>query len=466
MIEAIMIFALGAITCGLLVLLIMPTIWNRAVRLTRMRLEATSPMTMAEIQGDRDLMRAEFAMQARRLERDVEKLQEMASRQVIEINRKREALALVSAERDEKDQIIEEVEQHSELLQRQAHEADEKAAEAQVELRTIGRRIKHLEGEIDELNEQLEDAHEQIEAQKEDAAADRIERDRLESKIAELKSEKSQLAADMTSVEIDLRMRETDIENRKSQIRRLEERLESTIRDLSDREETLSRRSQELIRLRNAHGSEKTGASAELQARVLDLESRLARTQAENGRLGKQVEELKNGGPIQPADPSVSSKAALAMLELRLEKIVEERDQAKARVAELEGSFDAAMAEEAAANSSLRKLLADIGDRVADMADKLPATEEAAKPPLRSVNGGRNGSAPATARNDDPMIDRILRDAEMLKDSFGESEDAPRNGTNGSGAGGSGSGPHRPIPFPASQPEEEPVEEPRRSAGE
>ncbi len=49
-------------------LMIVPLVHNRAVRLTTKRLEAATPLSMAEIQADKDQLRAEFAMAARRLE--------------------------------------------------------------------------------------------------------------------------------------------------------------------------------------------------------------------------------------------------------------------------------------------------------------------------------------------------------------------------------------------------------------
>ena len=45
-----------------------PSSQSRAVRLTMKRLEAATPLSMAEIQADKDQLRAEFAMSTRRLE--------------------------------------------------------------------------------------------------------------------------------------------------------------------------------------------------------------------------------------------------------------------------------------------------------------------------------------------------------------------------------------------------------------
>jgi hypothetical protein len=71
MIEPIMYLAIGFLLSMLVGLMIVPLVHNRAVRLTTRRLEAATPLSMAEIQADKDQLRAEFAMSARRLEMNV-----------------------------------------------------------------------------------------------------------------------------------------------------------------------------------------------------------------------------------------------------------------------------------------------------------------------------------------------------------------------------------------------------------
>jgi len=68
MIEQIMFIGIGFLVAGLFVIGIMPLVHARAVRLTIRRLEALAPQSMAEIQADKDQLRAEFAMTISRLE--------------------------------------------------------------------------------------------------------------------------------------------------------------------------------------------------------------------------------------------------------------------------------------------------------------------------------------------------------------------------------------------------------------
>ncbi|RVC67675.1 hypothetical protein EN759_14540, partial [Mesorhizobium sp. M00.F.Ca.ET.038.03.1.1] len=92
MVQSVLFFALGFLCAVFLVSLIAPAVWRRAVVLTRRRLEASLPLTQAEIQADKDRVRAEYAMTTRRLEITVKNLQEKVAEQLVEIARGHEAL--------------------------------------------------------------------------------------------------------------------------------------------------------------------------------------------------------------------------------------------------------------------------------------------------------------------------------------------------------------------------------------
>ncbi|HMK69987.1 MAG TPA: hypothetical protein VK442_03340, partial [Xanthobacteraceae bacterium] len=92
MIEPIMYFAIGFFVAGLLGLLFVPLVHNRAVRLTMRRLEATTPVSIAEIHADKDQLRAEFAMSTRRLEMSVEQMKNKTTTQLAELGKKADAI--------------------------------------------------------------------------------------------------------------------------------------------------------------------------------------------------------------------------------------------------------------------------------------------------------------------------------------------------------------------------------------
>lgn len=86
-----MFVALGFVLASLCGLLLAPPLWRRAVRLTTRKLEATMPMSIADIQADKDQMRAEFAMKLRRVEIALEKAKGESARLLVERNRHRTA---------------------------------------------------------------------------------------------------------------------------------------------------------------------------------------------------------------------------------------------------------------------------------------------------------------------------------------------------------------------------------------
>src|SRR5713101_3869081 len=88
MIEPIMYVGLGFLAASLLALVTIPLVHARAVRLTLRRIEAATPLSMAEIQAEKDQLRAEFAMSTRRLEINLEQLTAKTMSQLVELGKK------------------------------------------------------------------------------------------------------------------------------------------------------------------------------------------------------------------------------------------------------------------------------------------------------------------------------------------------------------------------------------------
>ena len=127
--EAVLYFVLGFLCAGLLALMVSPAIWNRAVILTKRKIESSVPLTLNEVQADKDQLRAEFAMSTRRLEMNIEELKERASAQLIDINRKRDELTSIISDRKEKLQEIQELESRTSELRANLAEREAKIEE-------------------------------------------------------------------------------------------------------------------------------------------------------------------------------------------------------------------------------------------------------------------------------------------------------------------------------------------------
>ena len=149
LIETIMYFALGFLAAGLLALMIMPAVWRRAVRLTRMRIEAATPITMAEFRADKDQLRAEFALSTRRLERNVEALRARLAEQVVDITRRKAELTQAKSERDEKLTIIGELEDRESELRTRVLELEKHGADLAQRLRMRDRDYANISDQLD-----------------------------------------------------------------------------------------------------------------------------------------------------------------------------------------------------------------------------------------------------------------------------------------------------------------------------
>ena len=95
-----MYIGIGLLTGCLIGLAVVPLVHDRAVRLTATRMERVLPHSISEIQADKDLLRADFAMSTRRLELTIEQLRNKGASQSAELSRKSDILYRLKAQRD------------------------------------------------------------------------------------------------------------------------------------------------------------------------------------------------------------------------------------------------------------------------------------------------------------------------------------------------------------------------------
>jgi chromosome segregation ATPase len=154
-IESMMYFALGALASALLMLLILPAVWRRAVRLTKKRIEAATPITLAEFRADKDQLRAEFALSTRRLEMNVEQLRRRLTEQSGDVNRKKNDLAALKTERDQHLTVVRELEEREAVLRARALEVEKESLD-------LAERLKMRDRELEEKVTQLHGARDAI----------------------------------------------------------------------------------------------------------------------------------------------------------------------------------------------------------------------------------------------------------------------------------------------------------------
>ena len=157
MVEPIMYVAIGFLLATLIAIGVMPLVHGRAVRLTTKRLEAATPLSMAEIQADKDRLRAEFAMSARRLEMSVDQLKSKATGQLAELGKKSDAINRMKFELSEKNAAIFSLESREKSVKDRLSATEEEFAQKTESLRNAEAQLAARQSELAGLGKELTD---------------------------------------------------------------------------------------------------------------------------------------------------------------------------------------------------------------------------------------------------------------------------------------------------------------------
>ncbi|PTE09736.1 hypothetical protein [Mesorhizobium helmanticense] len=290
MVQSILFFVLGFLCAGFLALMIAPAIWRRAVALTRKRVEGSMPLTLAEIQADKDRVRAEFAMSTRRLEMSVKSLREKSAEQLVEIGRGLEALKGLEIERKDKKQALLELEAKGEELRQREDQLQGLTDRLAQTERVLEKRALELE----KLEHMYDDASFSSSNRQIELVARESELQKLASDISLLRGQRKE--ADRRSQEIvaESKAVRDALKAEKKRTGELDKKVERLLATLADREDKLDRREKEIARLRERKGEGNTsplrlvnvaGDSAGAAAKGDEIEKAIAKLDADRERL-------------------------------------------------------------------------------------------------------------------------------------------------------------------------------------
>src|SRR6187402_690060 len=155
MVEPIMFFGIGFLFAALIGLIIIPLVQARAVRLTMRRLEAATPLSMAEIQADKDQLRAEFAMSTRRLEMSVEQIKNKMTGQLADLGKKNDVINRLKIELGEKAATIFSLEARDKGIKDQLRATEDELEQKTDALRESQRNLADKEAEFVRATAQL-----------------------------------------------------------------------------------------------------------------------------------------------------------------------------------------------------------------------------------------------------------------------------------------------------------------------
>ena len=318
MIEPIMYFSVGFLVAALIALLFFPLVHNRAVRLTMRRLEAATPLTIAEIRADKDQLRAEFAMATRRLEMSVEQMRAKTAAQLADLGKKTDAINQLKKELGEKTATIFAFEERDKALIEQVRTTEEEHELKSASLRETERVLAEKEAELSKLIAELGDQSISADSQRVELAALRAQVEAMKISAGEheraIKQTGDQLArergasASATSELAEARSKLEALNTRTAELEKqlaaqtseagaLGKRVQELEGLLTDQGQRLAAHEQETERLRDeneAAATATTNVADKFTAEVGHLEAQLVSATAEQTKLHAEIAKLQH----------------------------------------------------------------------------------------------------------------------------------------------------------------------------
>jgi len=364
MVEPIMYLAIGFLAAMLCGLLIMPLVHNRAVRLTTRRLEAATPLSMAEIQADKDQLRAEFAMSARRLEMSVEQLKGKTTNQLAELGKKTDAINRMKVELTEKTAAIFDLENRETAVKQKLATTENEFAAKTEALAAADRALTDKQAELARLTSELNDRTQVAEGRQ-------VELVTVRTQVEELKSRLGLAEQDFTSTQHKLELQRGESTTATRDLAEARARVESLNHRVTDLDQQLAIQ---------VHEAELLGNRVDqLETQLLEQTKLLAERDFENAQLRQaneateqtarnlRVEIAANaGGKSSPLIEQLRAEKASAEEELRLAR--EERGKLQRDLNTIHQQAESAWATERMENALLRERINDIAAEVAKMA--------------------------------------------------------------------------------------------------
>jgi chromosome segregation ATPase len=404
LIQSILFFTLGFLTAGFLALMVAPAIWRRAVLLTRKRIEASVPLTMNEIQADKDQLRAEFAMSTRRLEMSIKSFRDKASAQIIEINRNREELKRLAEERAEKDRAITELEARSSELHAELRNREEQLKRLTTRLADTERILESKALEIDRLGQMYDEASLTASNRQIELVTRESEFERVSSDVEALRAQRRETEKRLREVVAESKAAQEALKTERKRAADAERKVERLLGTVADREDKLERREKEMARLRE---QTRSGArnSNELDTRLLEAQTDRMKLEAELADLQLQMSTLLSGatgGDVEKAMASLNKDRA--KLEERMTTLARENKKLKAELTAIERAKTDDWSDERRDSAILREQINDLAAEVVNLTALLDGPDS---PINQILSKGDDARRPEGADRIVSLADRV-----------------------------------------------------------
>jgi chromosome segregation ATPase len=366
MIEPIMYLAIGFLVSMLFGLMIVPLVHNRAVRLTTKRLEAATPLSMAEIQADKDQLRAEFAMSARRLEMSVDQLKNKTTSQLAELGKKTDAINRMKIELGEKNATIFSLEAREKAVKEQLRATEEEFATKTASLRDAEQALKDKQSELAKLNTELTDRSTMADSRQVELVAVRAQIEELKSGVGDAEKEFAATQARLEQERGESAKATRELAEARSRVENLSQRVTDLDRQLIGQvkeAEILSNRVNDLEARLTTQG--KLLAERDYENNQL----RQTNQTAERTLSELRAEIAASSGGNSPAIERLRTEKTAAEEQLRIAR--EERAKLQREVNTIQQQAESSWATERMENALLRERINDIAAEVAKLAMQL-----------------------------------------------------------------------------------------------
>ncbi|MDE2473157.1 MAG: hypothetical protein KGL35_31730, partial [Bradyrhizobium sp.] len=373
---------------------------NRAVRLTMRRLEAATPLSIAEIRADKDQLRAEFAMSTRRLEMSVEQLKNKTTSQLAELGKKSDAINRMKIELGEKNAAIFALEAREKAGKEQLRATEEEFAAKTEALRSAEQALTDKQAELARINHELSDRSMVAESRQVELVAVRAQIEELKTRVGDAEKDFAATQTRLTQERGDSETASRELSDARSRVQNLSQRVIDLDRQL-------------IVQVKETEM---------LGSRVTDLETRLAtqgkllaEREYENNQL-RQLNEAaeRTARELRDEIAALSGGKSPAIEKLRTEKAAveeqlraarDERTKLQRDINAIQQQAESSWATERMENALLRERINDIAAEVAKLAmtlegpnsaiEAMLAAEPAAPKPTKAANGApANGGSP------------------------------------------------------------------------
>src|SRR3954464_643165 len=388
MIEPIMYLAIGFLVSMLFGLMIVPLVHNRAVRLTTRRLEAATPLSMAEIQADKDQLRAEFAMSARRLEMNVDQLKNKTSSQLAELGKKTDAINRMKIELGEKNATIFSLEAREKAMKEQLRATEEEFSAKTQGLRAAEQALSDKQNELARLTAELSDRSTMAENRQVELQSVRAQVDHLKSHVGDAEKEFAATQARLQQERGDSEKATRELAEARSRVENLSQR----VTDL-DRQLIMQIKEAELLGNRVNDLEQRLATQGKLLAEREFENTQLRQAKEAAERSAKELRDeiaLTTSGAWPAMEKLKSEKAAI---EEQLRMARDERSKLQRDINAIQQQAESSWATERMENALLRERINDIAAEVAKLAIQL----EGPNSPIEALLAAEAGQPPKPA---------------------------------------------------------------------